>query len=151
MNLKEKVDGILESITNNVEWLAYYPKSKRGTLEYAYRKGLISDAQIDFSLTKGIVKRGLFFYQQVLNGQWPDHVTHPEYLAYVISTGLLTPREVSRISFDHGEDAQEFCRVYGVPNLIGRLWKELMNPSPLPNFSNEPGGFCDTCPSCCGH
>jgi len=158
MNLNEKLVDILGEISEHVGWLDPYARRKHAVLDYVHRKDLIDDSDIDVAIEAGIVKEAKGYYKKLLvyRREYPDHVPFPQFLAYAISNKVFSSKEISRIQFDHGEDAAEFCRIYSVPNLIGKLRKELLNPKPLPKYdlssrSLSPGDFCESCPPCFEH
>jgi len=156
MRLSDKLYGILNDIRENAGWVDLYSVRKQNLLLYAHRKGLVNDSDIDDALEQGVFENARRFYKQVVAGrEYPDHVAFPEFLVYGILNNQFSEQEVGRIKFDHEKDVAEFCRTYGIPNLIGGLRQKLLTPkpvpSPVPGGHSESGGFCESCPPCWEH
>ncbi len=97
------------------------------------------------AVTQAVGTYGLAMYQQVLRGEYPDHVTSPQALAYVLRIGVLSPGVASGIRFDHGETLEQFkARSEG---LIEKIMKQLTDgPRPLALLpGTDAGTICEGC------
>ena len=121
-----------------IEWrdsLALYNFARwnHDTIQFLYGKKIITDTDIERAIEKAVINEAKGDYNHVLSKRaYPDHVARPEFLAYAISNGSLTSEQVAKIKFDHGENPESFCQLYGRKNLLTELREEMLNPKPLP-------------------
>jgi hypothetical protein len=128
MNLNEKIGNILADISEHVYDIKRYGNRKYKLLNYMLKKGLIDDFDIEYSVEAGILGQARKYYDWIINrSYYPDHVPYPEFLVYAIENDEFTDNEISIIKFDHNEDKDEFCRLYGRTNLVGELFDKLFN------------------------
>ena len=85
----------------------YFPDALRLEISYLYEQGEIDDIDIELALDAALLTEARFIYGQLITGtgptKYPDHINHPEFLAYGIKNEALTKEEMDQIPFDHGE------------------------------------------------
>ena len=114
-----------------------------------YYAGIFSEDEIKEVLHKRILDSGRGAYDEVLSGVYPDHSSSPESLGYLMKHSL-TPKEISRIHFDHGEKPEDYLKKS--EGFLDVVFKSVIKPIPeesetvkLPSFIPcADGGPC-TC------
>lgn len=60
----------------------------------------------------------------------PDHLCHPEYLAYVIKKGKFSKKEIEKIPLEGNDTHKSFVNGYFDKNLLSKSRKNFLNPKP---------------------
>lgn len=76
---------------------------------------------------------------------YPDHLASPEALGYAILHGAISAEEAGKICFDHGETADEYCKM--AEGLHESVMQQLADgPQPLARLPSTDGGMiCEGC------
>ena len=140
----------------DISFMPLFSRSDSDNLNYLYSQGILDDASLENALETAVITKAKEDYDLIVKSKGrfdrlrPDHVSMPEVFAYAISKGVFSDKELSSISFDHGETPQVYCKTYGRENLLEILRKELLNPKLVPEFFSEE--YFDSHPVCdCGY
>jgi hypothetical protein len=146
--LKEVTIKEIESL--DIFFLDYYARNNKKVLNFLYKERIIDDASIENAMIEPVLKGAREDYNLMLKTKdkwskvYPDHLARPEFLAYGISNNIFSGRELRKIPFDHGENPEKYCKLYGKENLLSILREELLNPRKPIKFSTD----YDSCCSC---
>lgn len=154
MSLKESLKTtVIEELKQvSINGLNFYARTNADVLTALYSIGVIDDSSIEGALEEAVFRQAQIDYY-FLTGRkshtWADHVGRPECLAYALTHGKFSPKQISRIPFNSGDSAETFLGRYGKENLLVHLREELLNPPPLPESLFEK--YTDLHPACSGH
>ena len=141
MKLREILkQTMLYRISNaNLNWILGYARDNNKAIAWLYSKGIINDKEIELALKDALIKTARSDYQRMLKNKClrPDHDAFIEGLAYALENGEFSKREIKKIPFDHGYDAEKFKNSYGKKDLLKNLRETLLNPAPFPSFEGK--------------
>ena len=141
MSVKDDVRRVLLSSFNTHNMLMFGRFARENSPLFSAAFDSAEDEGIlEGTITEGIHHASHFMYTSltqrrnlqggVLRG-YADHVVRPEYLAYSLSKGTMTPAQINTLPFDHGQTAETFVERYGVEDLPLRLVELLFDPSKI--------------------
>ena len=100
-------------------------------IRFLHMNNLLSLGEVVYSMREAVIRtaKNDFKFVTRRNGMpdYPDQLPHPEFLAFAISEGIFSKREIGKIPFDHGKNAKEFCKIYGISNLTEHLAHRILN------------------------
>lgn len=149
ISLNDKLkEAVLDDIKNlDLYSMVFYAPSNNKTLKFLCDNNVVDEGSIESALEHAVFERAKKDYEKLTNPDnliYPDHFGRPESLAYAINKGIFSEKQIRKIKFDYGEDAQSFSRLYGNPNLLSTLREELLNPK----SRSEIEGYYDPHPVC---
>jgi len=119
-----------------------YARVNHEVLKFLYEREIIDDFSIEEALETPVFNLARNYYQ-MMTRKGKSHITsadqlaRPECLAYALDKGMFTRQEMRQIPFDDGDTVRIFTGRYNLEKLLPALREELLNPKPLPNFSNN--------------
>lgn len=115
------------------------------------KTGIVTHEEVEGALHEALTRQGrACFGDHLFSSTYPDHTASPAAFAYALKNQVFTPEEEGAISYDHGENKQEFIKSYenGLREyLLKRLFTEQPENIWQPSFeytSCGDGGPC-TC------
>ena len=143
---KAVIDGI-ERVTiheGSVTFMSWNNKNAR-ILSFLIKEGVVTQEKLLEAIHTLLKKTGRACYNQHLTGEYPDHTSSPQALAYALKHDEFTPKEERHIRFDHGETKSSFIELYA-----GNVQQSIFNQ--LTNEREDPAkmlaGATDECFDC---
>ena len=115
-----------------------YARINEEALNILYNKGIIDDSSIEGALEVAVFNQARQDYDMMTAKDrayiiYADHIGRPGCLAYALNKDKFSEKEIKKIPFDHGYNADTFQKHYGEENLLSVLREELLNPKPASN------------------
>jgi len=156
MNLNDKLKQIalddLEGMP--LSFFDAYSRKNSETFNFLYSQKILDNESIDAALEKAVIKQAKNDYDFMLSVKhrvvYADHAGVPEYLAYALDKKVFSEKEIKKIPFDHGQNAEIFVKDYLKKDLISSLRNTLLSPKPIIKYSKRTMAeyFSDSHPCC---
>lgn len=143
---KAVTDGI-EQVTiyeGSVTFMGWNNKNAR-ILGVLIKEGVVTKEKLLGVIHTLLKKIGRACYNQHLAGEYPDHTSSPQALAYALKHDEFTPKEERRIKFDHSETKSSFIELYA-GNIQQSIFNQLITEREGP--IKMPTGVADECFDC---
>jgi hypothetical protein len=143
-----------EAIFLSINSLSHYFRRNHDTIKILYNNNILTDKDIDLILEEKVLNEAKIYVHMMdreltLSGgertrsqSYADHVLRTDFLAYALGKKALSTKEISKITFDHGENLDSFIQRYSKNDLIPSLRNELLNLKPLPEMKYDEHPTC---------
>jgi hypothetical protein len=144
-----------EAIFLSFNSLSHYFERNHDTVKLLYDNNILTDKDIDLVLEEKVLNEAKIYVDMMgreltyipggettRSQSYADHVLRTDFLAYALAKKALSNKEISKITFDHGENLDSFVQRYGKNDLIPSLRNELLNPKPKPEIKYDEHPTC---------
>jgi hypothetical protein len=157
VSLNDKLkQSALEDLSNtSLSFFDSYSRKNSEAFNFLYSKKILDNESIDNALEKAVIKQAKDDYNFMMSIKhrvvYADHAGVPEYLAYALDKKVFSEKEIKKIPFDHGQNAEIFIKDYFKKDLISSLRNNLLSPKPMVKYSKQTMAeyFSDPHPCCC--
>ena len=135
--LEESLRKAVEDYLKNVDLPEWISEKEKKVIKYLHNKQIINNSQIEKCLEEAIFKRARKDFELLTskNKNLPYKIyldyspeVMPEIFAYALEKGEFSKREIKKIKFDHGENAEDFIKSNGHENLLSELREHILSP-----------------------
>jgi hypothetical protein len=131
-------DATIEALRGiDVTNLNFHARKYEEVINFLYNRKIIDNNSMATALEEAVIRQAKKDYEFLIRPETyvaPDHVARPGCLAYAIQKGIFSEKELSRIKFDHGDNAETFSKSYSPDKLIPGLISQILKPTPVPKF-----------------
>ena len=134
---KLSLDTILHEVTLqqisaiNIPQLTQYARENHETLTFLYKRGIITDKDIETALQKAVLAQAGRDYMSLTVNHIPiERVESPECLAYALRD-VFPSTHVKRIRFPEGRSHVRYILDNCPKNILAKYRQELLHPIPI--------------------
>ena len=138
MSLKKQIQQAFVGRVQRAEdlfSLEEYSREDHDTISALYDSGLIDDILIEEAIKPVVFKEAQIVLEDLKIRRrkglptYADHCYREGYLAYALSKGFFSAKEIAEIPFDHGATPDSFVEEFGREDLLARLREKFLNSS----------------------